>query len=381
MSPIPANTSPDSPLVAAVFGTRPEAIKFGPVLAALEAAGDLRVAPLVTGQQPDLLPDFLATFGIRPALQLAVMVPGQDLAALLAACVRALTPALRALAPRAILVQGDTTSALAGALVGATEGIPVVHIEAGLRSGNLASPYPEEANRILITHAASLHCAPTAGNCAALRREGVPASAIVQTGNPVVDAVLAALPQARPGARLAPLLDDTHGARRVVLTTHRRENFGHRLTGYLDVVRAFVERVAEVALICPVHPNPAVRQGLVKAFGGHPRVHLIEPLGYHDFLSLVRAADLVLSDSGGIQEEIAVLGTPLIILRDNTERPEILATGRASLAADAVQLERALSAISVSGTWPSRAALAENPFGDGRSAEHIAAAIRRFLAT
>lgn len=369
----------DPVTLVAVLGTRPEAIKFAPVLTALSAMARFRVLTVATGQQPDLLPDFLASFDLTPARTLAVMVPEQSLSALLDGTVRALAPVVRDLAPGGILVQGDTTTALAGALVGAFDGIPVVHIEAGLRTGDPASPFPEEINRTLITHAATLHCAPTSANVRQLLREGVAAAAIVQTGNPVIDAITRALPAARPAPELARLLDDTRAGRRVVVTLHRRENFGERLDRYLEVLAEFVARTPDVHLIFPVHPNPVVKRAVEAGLADRPRVHLIQPLGYADFLCLLSAADLVLSDSGGIQEEITVVGVPLIVLREKTERPEILATGLARLAPTAVQLADMLSAISVGRGWPAGAPLTHNPFGDGHSGERIANAIAAFL--
>lgn len=365
--------------LVAVLGTRPEIIKFAPVLAALGELERFNVKTIVTGQQPDLLPAFIEAFGLAPTCELTVMVPGQTVGELLHRTVRALDPVLRSMAPRAVLVQGDTTTALAAALVAAFARIPVVHIEAGLRTGDAGSPYPEEINRTLITHAATLHCAPTPGNARQLQREGIATSDIVLTGNPVVDAITAALPSAKPSPALASLLAATAGQRRVVVTLHRRENFGARMADYLQVIAEFVSRTPSVELVFPVHPNPAVRSAVAELLAGRPRVHLTPPMNYADFLCALRAADLVLSDSGGIQEEVAVVGVPLFILRENTERPEILASGRARLAVDGVQLAGLLSAISEGHEWPAIAPLPHNPFGDGHAGEHIARAIAALL--
>lgn len=220
--------------VVAVFGTRPEAIKFAPVLAACKNHPALDCVTAVTGQQADLLRDQLDALRIEVHHRLEVMTPGQSLPDLLANTTRSLSPLLRKLAPRAVLVQGDTTTALAAALAAGFEGLPVVHIEAGLRSFSLTSPYPEEANRILITHATSLHCAATAGNVVNLINEGVAPEAIALTGNPIVDALAAVLPQARASAELAAVFARQAGRRMVTLTVHRRENFGPRLAGYVS---------------------------------------------------------------------------------------------------------------------------------------------------
>lgn len=363
----------------AVFGTRPEAIKLAPVIAALTADARLQCLPVVSGQQADLLPDFLATFGIEPARRLDVMRQDSDPHALLARCVSALAPVLADLRARAVIVQGDTTTALAGAIAAATADIPVIHVEAGLRSHDLHSPWPEEANRLLVTQAASLHLAPTAGNAANLRAEGVPAAAIRITGNPVIDAVTTALPRALPSADLARLLEASAGRRRVLLTCHRRENFGARLEAYLAAIAAFLAACPLAELYCPVHPNPAVAPALHRHLGQQPRAHLLPPLGYHDFLALLNTADLVLSDSGGVQEEVTVTGTPLCILREVTERPEVLQGGLARLVVDGAQLAAHLSAIARSGEWPVRVRLPHNPFGDGHSGPRIARAIADFL--
>lgn len=362
--------------IVAVFGTRPEAIKFAPVLAALHAHPELVCRTIVTGQQVELLRDQLDALRIKVDHRLDVMVAGQSLAALLATTSQRLTPLLRQLAPRAVLVQGDTTTALAATLAAGFERLPVVHIEAGLRSFSLASPYPEEANRILITHGAALHCAATSDNVVNLRQEGVAAEAIVLTGNPIVDALRAALPEARPSAALAALLARHSGRRVVTLTLHRRENFGRRLDGYVRAVRDFVTAHEDCVLVAPVHPNPAVGGTLHSLLAGHARAELIAPLGYYDFLALIGASALVLSDSGGVQEEVAAIGVPLLVLRETTERPEILATGLARLARSPAELTTMLAAIQA---WPARSPLATNPFGDGHSSARIADAVATFL--
>lgn len=363
--------------VVAVLGTRPEAIKFAPVLAAFAAQQALRCETIVTGQQADLLRDQLAALDITVHHRLDVMQPGQGVDALLATTARLLTPLIARLAPRAVLVQGDTTTALAAALVAASLRIPVVHIEAGLRSFNLHSPYPEEANRLLISHASTLHCAATADNVVNLVNEGIAPEAIVLCGNPIVDALVHALPTARPGAMLAALLARHAGRRVLCLTLHRRENHGERLAGYVRVVRDFVAAHPDTVVVAPVHPNPQVAPVLHAMLDGQPRVELIAPLGYQEFLALLAASSLVLSDSGGVQEEVAAIGVPLLVLRDCTERVEILATGLARLAPDPA----ALAAMLADGApWPARRALPHNPFGDGQSGPRIVRAVARMLA-
>ncbi|MCC6708935.1 MAG: UDP-N-acetylglucosamine 2-epimerase (non-hydrolyzing) [Gammaproteobacteria bacterium] len=364
-------------LVVAVLGTRPEAIKFAPVLAAFAAQEALRCETIVTGQQADLLREQLAALAITVHHRLEVMQPGQSVTALLATTARALMPLLAHLAPRAVLVQGDTTTALAAALVASALQIPVVHIEAGLRSFNFASPYPEEANRVLISHASSLHCAATADNVVNLVNEGIAPEAVVLTGNPIVDALQRALPAAQASPPLAAVLARHAGRHVLCLTVHRRENFGARLIGYVGAVRDFVAAREDVALVAPVHPNPEVRHVLHALLDGQPRVELTAPLGYQDFLALLAASSLVLSDSGGVQEEVAAIGVPLLVLRDCTERREILASGLAQLVPDPPALVAWLAALE---HWPTRQALAANPFGDGKSGPRIVRAVARLLS-
>jgi len=362
--------------IVAVLGTRPEAIKFAPVLAAFAARDELHCETIVTGQQADLLRDQLVALEIAVHHRLEVMQPGQSVHALLATTARALTPLIEQLEPRAVLVQGDTTTALAAAWVASAAHIPVVHIEAGLRSFSLASPYPEESNRILISHAAALHCAATPQNVVNLVNEGIAPEAIVLTGNPIVDALQAALGEAQPSPALAALLARHAGRRIVTLTVHRRENFGERIAGYVRAARDFVAAREDCVLIAPVHPNPQVGRVLHALLAATPQAELIAPLGYHDFLALLCASALVLSDSGGVQEEVAAIGVPLRVLRDTTERPEILATDLARLARDPAELRAQLAAFDV---WPARRPLAVNPFGDGHSGARIARAVVRFL--
>ncbi len=362
--------------VLAVLGTRPEAIKFAPVLAACAEHSVLRCETVVTGQQADLLRDQLDTLKITVHHRLDVMRAGQSVNELLTTTVQALTPLMARLAPHAVLVQGDTTTALAAALVASFAHIPLVHIEAGLRSFNCLSPYPEEGNRVLISHASALHCAATTDNVVNLVNEGVAPEAIVLTGNPIVDALQRSLPAAQPSPALAALLARHHGRRIVTFTMHRRENFGARLVDYVTTVRDFVAAREDCVLVAPVHPNPAVGKVLNALLADTARVELIAPLGYQDFLALLAASALLLSDSGGVQEEVAALGVPLLVLRDTTERPEIFATGLAKLAPEPAVLAEQLAAL---GEWPARRPLAVNPFGDGHSGPRIVRAVARLL--
>lgn len=362
------------------MGTRPEIIKFAPVIRALGDHPQLTTKTLLTGQQADLVPSFLASEGITPDYAYELMQPGADFTAFLHHAYTTLLPVLATLSPRLVVVQGDTSTAYLGATMAAFHHIDVLHIEAGLRSGDVTSPYPEETLRTLITHCASLHCAPTERNAENLLAEGVNTAAIAVTGNPIVDAVERYRPFRHYPPALTALLAETEGRRRVVLTLHRRENFGQRMGEYLGHIRAFADACANVVIVCPVHPNPNVQQPMADILGDHPGIRLVAPMDYHEFLSLVAASDLVLSDSGGIQEETATLGVPLYILRTVTERPEILQTGLAALVAQPADLGRRLAQIAAEGAWPERQRRVDNPFGDGCSGVRIAQLIRDYLA-
>jgi UDP-N-acetylglucosamine 2-epimerase (non-hydrolysing) len=367
--------------ILALFGTRPEVIKLAPVIHALENQPE-RFQPIVvsSGQHTDLVHPFVEALGLRVDADLEVGTKGQ---APLDVCHRVLAsigPVLLREKPDAILVQGDTTTALAGALAGFYQGIPVGHVEAGLRSGNISSPYPEEMNRRLITQLASFHFAATQHNAETLRQEGVSQDLIILTGNPVVDSVHWALKHAEPSPSLRGLMEKVGGSKLLVLTTHRRESFGTVMRDRLNVLRRFIERHPEVTLIFPVHPNPEVRERAQAELAGTPRIHLIDPLDYLDFIHLLSNAWLIVSDSGGVQEEAPSLGKPVLVIRDNTERPEAIEAGVARLiGSSASVLERMLEESCSDGSWLSRVAVTPNPFGSGDSGRRIAEALWRFL--
>jgi UDP-N-acetylglucosamine 2-epimerase (non-hydrolysing) len=359
--------------VCTVFGTRPEMIKLAPIIHRLEAAEDVfQIINVASGQHADLIDPFIRFFGIRLDHNLRVMEPGQTPNQVCARVLAALDPILTAEAPDLLLVQGDTSTALAGALAGFHQGIPVGHVEAGLRSGNTYSPFPEEMNRRLITRLATYHFASTRSNRDSLLDEGVAAESVFVTGNPVVDSLQSILEQAAALPTLQPLYQATEGMKRLVLTLHRRENFGERLVGYLDVLRRFVERREDVVLIFPVHPNPCVRGPVQAALAGHPRIHLLEPLDYLDFIGLLSKAWLIASDSGGVQEEAPTLGKALLVLRENTERPEALESGIARLVGpDPRALACMLEEVYLDDAWAKHACAVENPFGQGDSGKRI----------
>ena len=367
--------------VLTLFGTRPEVIKLAPVIEQLEAQRNaIQTVNVTSAQHTDLLYPFIRMFGIRVDHDLHIMEPHQSPSQV---CARLLTRLDRLLTeeqPDLILVQGDTTTAMAGALAGFYRRIPIGHVEAGLRSGNTYSPYPEEMNRRLITRLATYHFPATRRNRATLLSEGVPEDAVFVTGNPVVDALHAILERAGVSPVVASLLGATSGLKRIVLTTHRRESFGEVMAGNLKVLRNFVARRNDVALLFPVHPNPDVLVPATEILSGHPRIHLVPALGYEDFIVLLSRAWLLVSDSGGVQEEAPTLGKPVLILRENTERPEAIEAGVARLVGgEPARLALMLEEAYEDGSWIHHVGKGGNPFGQGDAGKRIAHIIVRLL--
>lgn len=363
--------------VASIFGTRPEAIKMMPILREItRRRQQFSTTTIVTSQHTDLLDPLLSLFAISVDYKLGVLRPGQSLDHLFGRLMLALDAPLDEFEPDVVLVQGDTSSALAGALAAHHRKIPVAHIEAGLRSGNRYSPFPEEMNRRLITQLASLHLAATPGNVEALRREGVDERSIVLTGNPVVDALQSVREATQPTAPLSRLLQSVNPYKLLVSTCHRRENFGERMRSNLLTLGKFVARHEDTALIFLVHPNPNVRKECAGLTELSDRIKLVDPMPYPDFLHLLSQAWLIVSDSGGIQEEAPTLGKPLLVLRENTERPEVIDCGFARLTGgDPLRLESMLEDAYADGRGLIDASTMQNPFGDGNAAKHIADAI------
>jgi len=363
--------------VLCIFGTRPEVIKLAPVLRALKARADIRTLAVSSGQHTSLLYPFLDFFGIHLDEDLHVMQPNQTPNEVCARVMAGLEPIIAREKPSLILVQGDTTTALAGALSGFHHGIPVGHVEAGLRSGNPMSPFPEEMNRRLVSKVATHHFAATEGNRAALLEEGVSEADIFVTGNPVVDSLQFILQHATPTARAKELLKLADGKKLIVLTTHRRESFGDVMRQHLRTIRDFVAAHEDVAAVFAVHPNPNVRAAAEAELGGQARIHLVEPLNYPDFIHLLQHAWLLVSDSGGIQEEAPTLRKPLLVLRNNTERPEAVECGVAVLVGDQPgRLEQLMNAALHDSDWASRVRSVKNPFGDGTAGEKIASLVQ-----
>jgi len=360
--------------ILTVIGTRPEAIKMAPVLLALDAAPEMRSILCVTGQHRDMLDAALDEFGLAPDHDLNIMRPGQDLAWITTAVLEGVGRALAAERPDWLLVHGDTTTAMAAAMAGFYAGVPVAHVEAGLRSGDMTSPFPEEFNRVTVDRVASLLFAPTPGARDNLLREGHAPDRIEVTGNTAVDALLATRARLdRDSALRARCAAALPKAGRIILVTgHRRENFGAPFEAICRALARLARR-GDVAVVYPVHLNPAVREPAHRILGGVPGVHLLPALGHAAFTHLLGQAALVLTDSGGIQEEAPSLGVPVLVMRDVTERPEAMAAGTARLVGtdeDAI----VAAATAVLDSPPRRAP--NNPYGDGRAAERILARLR-----
>jgi UDP-N-acetylglucosamine 2-epimerase (non-hydrolysing) len=369
------------PKVLSLFGTRPEVVKLAPIIQALEACppGGLESLNVLSGQHTTLVEPFIELFNIRVDHNLRIMEPGQHPSGVCGRLLAAFDPVLQSEAPALLLVQGDTTTAMAGALAAFHRGVPVGHVEAGLRTGDPRSPFPEEMNRRLISRLATYHFAATDANRRTLIREGVESNRIFVTGNPVVDAVESIL--TRPvSPQVVRLLDPTEGLKRIVVTTHRRESFGAYMTRALEILSAFVESHPDTALLFPVHPNPAVTAAAAAVFRGHPRIQLVEPLPYDQFVLLLSRAWLIVSDSGGVQEEAPTLGKPVLVLRENTERPEAVSCGIARLVgARPERLRSLLEQAYRPNSWVRRVGRVANPFGDGQAGRRIVGLIEDLL--
>lgn len=361
--------------VMPIFGTRPEAIKMAPVIKALGMDARFNVITVVTAQHREMLDQVLALFRIEPRYDLDLMQAGQDLPGITARVIEGLAPLLAKESPDLVLVHGDTTTTFAAALSAFYHRIPVGHIEAGLRSGDRGQPFPEEINRRLTGILADLHLAPTPGAAANLEGEGVDPARIFITGNTIVDALhdclslLAGQGIERPRS--------FRGERPYLLiTVHRRENWGEPLAAICRALLRLLDAHPEFDLVLPVHLNPAVQSTVRGLLGRRDRVHLLPPVDYAEMVLLMRGAHLILTDSGGIQEEAPALGRPVLVLRNKTERPEALAAGTAMLAGtDEESVYTAAHKVLADRVLYAGMAGAANPFGDGRAAVRIREAI------
>ena len=367
--------------VVVIFGTRPEAIKLCPVVLALkkDPAFDCKVC--VTGQHREMLQQVLDVFGVKPDVDFALMQPNQTLGGLTSRGIAAIDRYLAAEKPDVVMVQGDTTTVLCGALAAFYHHIPIAHVEAGLRTGNMQSPWPEEANRVLTTRLAKWHFAPTENNRDNLLKEGVPSEDIYVTGNTVIDALL--LAREKVEALAAPEVERRvglpdgfmcSGRRMVLITGHRRENFGEGFEHICTAIRNLSERFPGADFVYPVHMNPNVREPVNRILGDHveKNVYLIQPQSYLPFVALMNRAYLVLTDSGGVQEEAPGLGKPVLVMRDTTERPEAVYAGTVKLVGTACKaIEDNVATLLRDDAAYEKMAKSVNPYGDGLAAGRI----------
>jgi UDP-N-acetylglucosamine 2-epimerase (non-hydrolysing) len=371
--------------VSLIFGTRPEAIKLCPLVKKLAESTSLLPEVCVTGQHKQMLDQVLEVFEVKPAVDLALMQPDQTLASLTARALTAVDEYLAQAQPAMVLVQGDTTTAFCAALAAFYRRIPVGHVEAGLRTWNRWSPFPEEINRVFSTQIATLHFAPTKWAAENLRNEGVPDDSIFVTGNTVIDALQVA---AEKVGRLRPPVPGiewlngqaTAPAEIVLITGHRRENFGGGFEQICQAISELACRFPDVRFVYPVHLNPNVREPVFRLLGGRSNVDLIEPLSYLPFVRLMSLSKLILSDSGGVQEEAPSLGKPVLVMRDTTERPEAVEAGTVRLVgATCDTIVANVTDLLTNPSTYSQMSRAINPYGDGKACARIVAAIEKSI--
>lgn len=366
----------DKPVVLIIFGTRPEAIKLFPVVHALRTRKDVRVRVLVTGQHRQMLDQVLEIGEISPDHDLNVMAPDQTLDSLTAKLLTGIGEVMDAEKPSRVVVQGDTATAMVGALAAYYRKIPVSHVEAGLRSHNIYQPWPEEVNRKIIGTIADQHFAPTDVSAAALRAEAVAENGIYVTGNTVIDALFWVTAKIETHPELASGLSEYEtrfrGKRIIGVTTHRRENFGEGMENIASALEQIAAR-DDVAIVFPVHLNPNVRKVMDARLGANSNIAMIEPLDYPHFARLLAISHIMLTDSGGVQEEAPALGKPVLVMRDTTERPEGVTAGTAKLVGtDKGRIISEIFTLLDDGAAYSTMARAHNPFGDGKAAIRIA---------
>lgn len=368
------------PKLLVVFGTRPEAIKMAPLVLALKNTGRYNVRVCVTAQHREMLDQVLAFFGIVPDVDLDLMRPGQDLFVITIRALEGLREAYGQEQPDLVLLHGDTTTTLAGALAAYYMQIPTGHVEAGLRTYDFANPFPEELNRVTCDHLATLHFAPTTTSEQNLLKLGIKPDGIHVTGNTVIDALHETLH--RVDTEEVPPLPVTlsPGKRLVLVTVHRRENFGEPLARIVDALRQLITRHPDIELVLPVHPNPNVAPIVREALGDLPRVKLVEPMDYVPFCQLMNAATLVITDSGGVQEEAPALGKPVLVMREETERPEAVTMGTVALVGtDTERIVEEASRLLEDPRAYGEMANAVNPYGDGRACTRIVGALDHYF--
>ena len=363
--------------ILTVFGTRPEAIKLAPVILELEKKTDVQTRVCVTAQHRQMLDQVLALFGIVPDVDLDLMMPDQTLAELTGRVINRLDQVFNAERPDIVLIQGDTTTVMAAAMAAFYNKIPVGHVEAGLRSNNLYSPFPEEMNRRVVSIFARFHFAPTENAKDALLREQVPEERIFVTGNTVIDALNMILQKPMPSVvreilNRAEINENGDNRKMILVTAHRRENFGEEFESICQGLKRLVERNPDVVIVYPVHLNPNVQQPVKRVLQGQERVLLVEPVEYDAMAHLMNTASVILTDSGGIQEEAPTLGKPVLVMRVETERPEGVEAGTARLVGPyAERIIEETERLLYDKTAYEEMAVAVSPYGDGRAAQRI----------
>lgn len=371
--------------ISIIFGTRPETIKLCPLLLGIKDSEGLEAHACSTGQHRQMLDQVLKVFEVQADVDLNLMQPNQTLPGLASRALVAVDEYLKEYKPDMVIVQGDTTTAFVAALAAYYHQIPVGHVEAGLRTGNKYSPFPEEINRVLATHIADLHFAPTPWAKENLLKENVPAEQIYVTGNTVIDALQFAVAKVEKDAPEIPVLpaelvSGIDNGPLVLITGHRRESFGQGFNNICSAIGKLAERFKEVAFVYPVHLNPNVRKPVFELLGGLSNVHLIEPVSYLPFVALMNRAKLILTDSGGIQEEAPSLGKPVLVMRDTTERPETVEAGTVKLVGTNVKcIVNETSELLADEKAYAGMARAINPYGDGKACGRIIKAISENL--
>ncbi|MDF9749123.1 UDP-N-acetylglucosamine 2-epimerase (non-hydrolyzing) [Arthrobacter sp. ES3-54] len=363
-----------------IFGTRPEAIKMAPIVSALQESPHFRCIVTVTGQHREMLDQVNELFGIVPDHDLNILQQRQSLSAIMTRTIDGLETLFAQSRPDAVVVQGDTTTSTAAAIAAFYHGIPVVHVEAGLRSGDLLSPFPEEANRKITSQITRLHLAPTSTSRENLLREGISPQDIVVTGNTVIDALLATVDKQLPftDPRLEELA--ASGRRILLVTTHRRENQGESMRGVGRALARIADAEPDLVIVLPAHKNPVVREAVLPALEGKANVLVTEPLAYGEFTRLLSVAHVVLTDSGGVQEEAPSLGKPVLVMRENTERPEALEAGTVKLiGTDEERIVTEVTRLLHNPGHFAAMANAVNPYGDGKAAARTVAAIEELV--
>ena len=364
--------------ICITLGTRPEAIKLAPVIQKFQGLPEFQTQVVLTGQHLEMVEQVMDLFALKADQDLKIMQPKQSLTEITCRSLQGLEGVFQQLQPRLVLVQGDTTTAFAATLAAFYQKIPVGHVEAGLRTDDLFNPYPEEANRRLISQLTQLHFAPTTLAVENLRCSGVTGK-IHHTGNTVIDALLT-VAEKQPPCQIPGLSWDNY--RVLLATVHRRENWGKPLRDIMEGFRLILDKFPDTALLLPLHRNPTVREPIQGLLGEHPRVFLTEPLDYAQLVGAIQRCYLLLTDSGGLQEEAPSLGKPVLVLRETTERPEAITAGTAKLVGtDPIQIAGLASQLLSDANAYQQMGTAINPFGDGRASERIASIVQEFLGS